>query len=103
METIRIYTEKDLVAFGNYLLSEERKNNLAHESNYSAVTDADIANYNYQLKEKETEIFHKSIELMKAHSTETDPEKKIEIMKQIESLTQEMNPCGLRIAPSELS
>jgi len=39
------FTEKELVAFGNYLLSPERKQNLVHESNANTVTDADLANF----------------------------------------------------------
>ncbi len=37
--------EKDLVDFGNYLLSEERANNIRNTHSSNQVTDADIANW----------------------------------------------------------
>lgn len=39
------YTEKELVEFGNYVLSEERKTSIEHEQNLNQVTDADLANF----------------------------------------------------------
>lgn len=39
------YSEKDLVAFGNFLLSDERKNNIVHVDNLNKVTDADLSNF----------------------------------------------------------
>jgi hypothetical protein len=38
--------EKLLVKFGNYLLSEERENNLINEQNKRCVTDADLSRFN---------------------------------------------------------
>ena len=35
-----------LVKFGNYLLSEERENNLINEQNKRSVTDADLSRFN---------------------------------------------------------
>lgn len=43
------FTEKDLVSFGNFLLSKERQESVSIE-NQNAVTDADLANW----KEKRT-------------------------------------------------
>lgn len=37
-----LYTEPDLISFGNYLLSEARKQGLIHPSNETCVTDADL-------------------------------------------------------------
>lgn len=45
----RLYTEKELVSFGNYLLSKEREETIIHDRVKDKVTDADIANW----KEKE--------------------------------------------------
>jgi len=39
------FTEKELVEFGNYLLSPERKSNLVHESNETTVTREDIQKF----------------------------------------------------------
>lgn len=39
------FTEKELVAFGNYVLSDERNESLVHETNKKEVTDADLANF----------------------------------------------------------
>lgn len=38
------YTERDIIAFGNYLLSDFRKKNTS-EINKHCVTDADFKNY----------------------------------------------------------
>lgn len=38
------YTEKELVAFGNYLLSDERNEKISN-NNKGNVTDADVANF----------------------------------------------------------
>ena len=47
-----MYTEKDITAFGNYLLSDERKNRVYSNQNkeeaseiYKGVTDADYRNW----------------------------------------------------------
>ena len=47
-----MYTEKDITAFGNYLLSDERKNRVYSNQNkeeaaeiYKRVTDADYRNW----------------------------------------------------------
>ena len=49
-----MYTEKDITAFGNYLLSDERKNRVYSNQNkevaaeiYKGVTDADYRNWRY--------------------------------------------------------
>lgn len=39
------YTEKDLISFGNYLLSEERKETIQDEELRDVVGDWDIANW----------------------------------------------------------
>lgn len=41
----KVYTEKDLVDFGNYLLSEERNKTIESEEMKSVVGDWDIANW----------------------------------------------------------
>lgn len=41
----KIYTEKDLVDFGNYLLSEKRNKTIESEEMKSVVGDWDIANW----------------------------------------------------------
>ena len=41
----KIYTEKDLVDFGNYLLSEKRNETIESEEMKSVVGDWDIANW----------------------------------------------------------
>lgn len=43
--TIVIYDRADLVSFGNYLLSQERKDSLVHKVNKNCVTHADIENW----------------------------------------------------------
>ena len=43
--------EKDLVSFGNYLLSEKRKERTS-AINQSQVTDADLANWREEIKQK---------------------------------------------------
>lgn len=40
-----MYTEKDLVSFGNYLLSEERRESIENEELVSVVGDWDIKNW----------------------------------------------------------
>lgn len=49
------FTEKDLVSFGNYLLSKERQESVSEE-NQNAVTDADLANWQGVFKEEPTPI-----------------------------------------------
>ena len=39
------YTEAQLIAFGNYLLSKERKESIVNEANQEQVTDADLRNW----------------------------------------------------------
>lgn len=41
---MRTYTEKELIEFGNYILSDERKQ-LVSEDNRDMVHDADVANF----------------------------------------------------------
>ena len=41
----KIYTEKDLVDFGNYLLSEQRNKTIESEEMKSVVGDWDLANW----------------------------------------------------------
>ena len=48
-----MYTEKELVDFGNRLLSKERYRNLVHKSNHRCVTDADLANFKESLQPAE--------------------------------------------------
>ena len=43
--------EKDLVSFGNYLLSKKRKERTS-KINQSSVTDADLANWREEIKQK---------------------------------------------------
>lgn len=46
------YTEKDLVQWGNYLLSKERKKKIVHKDNLDKVTDADLANWKDKNKKR---------------------------------------------------
>lgn len=39
------FNRKDLIAFGNYLLSKERKETIINEVNKKNVTHADIENF----------------------------------------------------------
>ena len=57
------FTEEDLVSFGEYLLSDERKQKLEEnwpdtseilESNLKKVHDADLANWAYSAQKKFT-------------------------------------------------
>lgn len=41
----KMYTEKELVAFGNYLLSDERKETIVHPQVKDKVNDVDLANW----------------------------------------------------------
>ncbi|UXQ88787.1 hypothetical protein [Tenacibaculum phage Larrie] len=45
IKTNNLFTLKEMVKFGNYLLSEERHKKLVHKTNKRNVTDADISNY----------------------------------------------------------
>lgn len=38
-----------LVEFGNYMLSEQRKQTVINEDSMSSVTDADLANFFYSI------------------------------------------------------
>lgn len=51
---VTYYNRKDLVAFGNYLLSDDRKKNIeeAGNDNFNQVTHADIENFLYRQKKK---------------------------------------------------
>lgn len=48
------FTEKDLVSFGNFLLSKERQESVSAE-NQNAVTDADLANWKEAQKSEDHE------------------------------------------------
>lgn len=41
----KIYTEKDLIDFGNYLLSGERDESIIHSQVKDKVNDVDIRNW----------------------------------------------------------
>lgn len=43
---MRTYTEKELIDFGNYLLSEQRDNSVLDKDNKKIVGDWDLANWN---------------------------------------------------------
>ena len=40
-----VFTREDLVGFGNYLLSENRKERILNELNLDQVTHSDIENF----------------------------------------------------------
>ena len=42
---VTYFNKKDLVRFGNYLLSDERKKKIIHDDNFKKVTNADIENF----------------------------------------------------------
>lgn len=44
------FTEKDLVDFGNYLLSSERQKTIKTKENIKKVHDCDIANFKSKYK-----------------------------------------------------
>jgi hypothetical protein len=44
------FTEADLIAFGNYLLSDKRNNNIQKREPLSYVSDSDVANWIETLK-----------------------------------------------------
>lgn len=45
-----LFSVKQMVEFGNYLLSEERKARIENPENVNSVTDADLANFIEKLK-----------------------------------------------------
>ena len=47
-ENPKMYTEAELVSFGNYVLSERRKKHIEEEHLVDVVGDWDIANWNAQ-------------------------------------------------------
>lgn len=47
-EEKKVYTEADLVSFGNYVLSERRKKHIEEQHLIEVVGDWDIANWNAQ-------------------------------------------------------
>ena len=51
-EVIMKPTKKDLVDFGNYLLSRERYKTLINKENENKVTHADIENWLYKREER---------------------------------------------------
>ena len=42
---VTYFNKKDLVKFGNYLLSDERRSKIIHKDNLKKVTNADIENF----------------------------------------------------------
>lgn len=48
MEEKKIYTEADLISFGNYVLSERRRKHIEEQHLIEVVGDWDIANWNAQ-------------------------------------------------------
>ncbi len=60
----KLYTEAELISFGNYMLSQERKNNIIRhnavtlEERLINVYAADISNFNDKQKNKSTENGH---------------------------------------------
>jgi hypothetical protein len=51
---VTYFNKKDLVSFGSYLLSEERKSRIS-ELNQNYVTDADIQNWKFEQKNKKAD------------------------------------------------
>ena len=47
-EEKKIYTEADLISFGNYVLSERRRKHIKEQHLIEVVGDWDIANWNAQ-------------------------------------------------------
>ena len=45
LKWLGLYTEADLVSFGNYVLSDERTKRVIHDDMFKAVSDADLANW----------------------------------------------------------
>lgn len=48
---VTYFNRKDLVSFGNYLLSEERKNQISKEGQ-NEVNHADVENWKFNQKSK---------------------------------------------------
>lgn len=47
------FEDKDLVSFGNYLMSDERDKTVKHETNKQAVTHADLENWKKQTNKQQ--------------------------------------------------